>query len=611
MKGKKIYIAAAILFIGLVAIAWAATPAPPVNQNIGLGDILEVNVSTNTCKQCHTTAPSDLHHFMIAKKNTNLGCPDCHPNQGTFPNQVMYIERTCNNCHNGTAFWANPVVNLATIRPPGKPHHNQTKNSSSSGVPLAYLAINRQCNACHGSGFVANYDDGHYVPTYATGMVTPLADFKINSTVSGDGREWGGCAACHDAGVEAGMVIPNNHDTHHGETSGMLGRQCNYCHVSSGVRAEPIPDWSPDPSASPLRVWLNQSYPSYVSLGWDTSIRHIELRNSTILNMGDTVNGTGCEKCHSVATLHNIQADAANTIANEIPGYGHIANDSDCNGCHQGWSSATDNPYAGPNAMVLDSIAPSKLTANVATDVTITGSNFVQAGYTTAVLVDGVSTAPTSITDTAVVVTVNLAVGSHNLQVEKGGVTSVLTTVMALAPGTITSAKLTNGVITIDGTGLGAEQQAVVITKADGRLVASDSITSSTDTQIVAVSASAEVGDTVTVETPTGAATATIIAGTVTPAITVTSPNGGESWKRGTTHAITWTTAGITGENVKIDLLKGTTVTTIAQSAPNSGSYTWKIFNGQSVATNYKIRITSTSNPAVTDSSDGNFQISK
>ena len=54
--------------------------------------------------------------------------------------------------------------------------------------------------------------------------------------------------------------------------------------------------------------------------------------------------------------------------------------------------------------MSIDSVSPGVLTADVATDVTITGSNFVEDPYTTTVLVDGVSTTPSSITETQIVV---------------------------------------------------------------------------------------------------------------------------------------------------------------------------------------------------------------
>ena len=46
---------------------------------------------------------------------------------------------------------------------------------------------------------------------------------------------------------------------------------------------------------------------------------------------------------------------------------------------------------------------------------------------------------------------------------------------------------------------------------------------------------------------------------TSTPSITVTSPNGGESWKRGTSHTLTWSYTGTPGSYVKIMLVKGTT----------------------------------------------------
>ena len=59
--------------------------------------------------------------------------------------------------------------------------------------------------------------------------------------------------------------------------------------------------------------------------------------------------------------------------------------------------------------------------------------------------------------------------------------------------------------------------------------------------------------------------------------ITLTAPNGGESWDLGSTHDITWTTSH-PSENVSITLYKsGSSVQTISASAPGSGSYSWTI----------------------------------
>jgi hypothetical protein len=98
--------------------------------------------------------------------------------------------------------------------------------------------------------------------------------------------------------------------------------------------------------------------------------------------------------------------------------------------------------------------------------------------------------------------------------------------------------------------------------------------------------------------------------------IAVTSPNGSESWKTGSSHSITWMYTGNPGSKLKIDLLKGgnlnRTITTKASlGSAESGSYTWKISPSQVVGNDYTIRITSTTNSSATDTSNANFSINK
>jgi hypothetical protein len=61
-------------------------------------------------------------------------------------------------------------------------------------------------------------------------------------------------------------------------------------------------------------------------------------------------------------------------------------------------------------------------------------------------------------------------------------------------------------------------------------------------------------------------------------AITISSPNGGETLVLGTTHDITWTAAGLS-ENIHIVLQKdGTNIALIAKNIdPGLGSYTWTV----------------------------------
>ena len=94
--------------------------------------------------------------------------------------------------------------------------------------------------------------------------------------------------------------------------------------------------------------------------------------------------------------------------------------------------------------------------------------------------------------------------------------------------------------------------------------------------------------------------------------ITVSAPNGGESWDAGglTTRNITWSYLGDSTAFVKIELLKaGSVVSTISSSTSIANkTYSWQIPANLTPESDYKIRITSTGN-GVTDTSDGNFTI--
>jgi len=95
--------------------------------------------------------------------------------------------------------------------------------------------------------------------------------------------------------------------------------------------------------------------------------------------------------------------------------------------------------------------------------------------------------------------------------------------------------------------------------------------------------------------------------------ITVKSPNGGESWNRGTTHNITWDSNGVSG-NVIIKLKSGNVLLgSIAWNIPNTGSYSWRINDiaGNPIApgNNYKVLIRSFNDRSIKDVSDGSFTI--
>ena len=95
------------------------------------------------------------------------------------------------------------------------------------------------------------------------------------------------------------------------------------------------------------------------------------------------------------------------------------------------------------------------------------------------------------------------------------------------------------------------------------------------------------------------------------PSILVKTPNKGENWLRGTTKKIKWSSIGDPGANVKIELLKGGLVNeVIVPSTPNNGSFNWAISSTQTLGSDYKISIESTTNSSYKDVSNKNFIIS-
>ena len=93
----------------------------------------------------------------------------------------------------------------------------------------------------------------------------------------------------------------------------------------------------------------------------------------------------------------------------------------------------------------------------------------------------------------------------------------------------------------------------------------------------------------------------------VVPAITVTSPDGGEEWPVGSTQEITWTSGGPI-DNVKIDysVNNGENWAGIAASTANDGSYDWTIPDNPS--DNCLVRVSETDGSSA-DVSNGLFSI--
>ncbi len=92
--------------------------------------------------------------------------------------------------------------------------------------------------------------------------------------------------------------------------------------------------------------------------------------------------------------------------------------------------------------------------------------------------------------------------------------------------------------------------------------------------------------------------------------ITVKKPRRGQVWIQGTRAKVVWITSGDTGPTVNIDLLKsGVKVKTLKSGVPNDGKQRVKVPKSAAIGSDYKVRVTSTTNAAITDDSNKTFSI--
>jgi hypothetical protein len=432
MKKKVLYTAilAIIFALALAMGSLANVPPPPVNQFIGIPDGVFNNLTVADCEACHTnpsivkpgTIP-DRHHLLVG---TPVKCPSAAPND-ICPTPSNYECLTCHtlDCSTGTCVFLQFKHACLTC-------HTQVAGEASVHH-LTTKAQNEDCKACHGP--IDNPDDGHYIPTYSKTMITPKTgignggDDSANPT-GHTGQ--GGCVFCHNAGTDtstgANIQVYNNADTHHGTGLGATAGQtvtCGLCHEDG------------------------------------TGVLDIRI----------------CEKCHGVKSLHNIQKDSPNpanagsiVVGQENAYYGHIGNNSDCNGCHLNSSLSTGGLEIGAVIPEISDLSTYSVYKGVNTTITIIGSALTSTSQFSSDVVltdnDGfdITLTPSTITESSMEVNIPayIAEGNYDLRVVKncistdcvnGSYTSNSVNLSVIPQVVITSAQCSNGVVTITGSG--------------------------------------------------------------------------------------------------------------------------------------------------------------
>ncbi|GAB4264279.1 MAG: IPT/TIG domain-containing protein [Deferrisomatales bacterium] len=438
MRGRTVTALAVFLAFGLASVSWADVPPPPVNQKLFIPDSVFTNLTETGCEFCHSNPdivppPSTVnrHHLKVGQAvpegsiapfdpapDGTYQCLTCHRLECDPVTGICDFRefRDCTYCHKGAS-----------------PHHGK--------VPTA----GANCQRCHGS-VIENPPSSPadppaaWIPTYDPSLVTPWPSDKPNGgEANARGTQQGNCNYCHDSGVVTdpafvgpfGPVDPvvTNSTSHHSTGFGADNSKCFWCHDFT----RPEDEW--------IRV---------------------------------------CENCHSIPTLHNIQADSPNADnpgmivpGQEDLGWGHIGNNWDCEGCH-GFTAggASVAPASGPTIPSIGGVSQGMLPAGEEATLVINGDSFMSDNgfmmfspvvQLECTLRDGqqhmLTLDPASAQADAIEVVVPaLEPGVCKISVDKNGTLSNTVAVPVVPPVKVLSARLgSNNLITIAGKNFGAE----------------------------------------------------------------------------------------------------------------------------------------------------------
>lgn len=565
MKNKVTasFITTLVMLLSVAFSAWAQVPPPPVNQKLFIPDSSIAGFTEAGCRSCHNNplivpAPGnvDRHHLLVGQ---TPAVPSVRP----FPARDDAGTYACFSCHDATVNPATGEITLVqNFRNCINCHQGASPHHSGFTVQDQPNSVTANCQRCHGS-VVENPPVNRnivpaWIPTYAPSLVTPWTsgkDVANNATgvMGADGLPdvdtRGNCTYCHAPGSVTDPAflgpfgpVPNvlsNEGTHHSTGFGVQADKCFWCHGLPPVAG-----------AQKIRK---------------------------------------CQNCHSVATLHNIQADspAAGNLGSIVPGaenlgWGHVGNNWDCNGCH-GFTAtaAADQIVSGSILPSLSGLSKSSVTKGVATAITVRGESFLNTmvspfgkfDFTGQIQVtdsNGVAQTlvPTAVTASSIdfVMPADLAAGSYSVQILKATKLSNALTINVVPETRIISASCANNTLTVQGTGFGKTppavvelgafmngKQAKVTSWADDRVVA----TGTCGSNVALVSAFGTVTGTATVTAPP-VATATITKLSTT------------STRVGSTVTITGTNLGTTKGIVKV----GTTTAQVKSWKNTSISFT-------------------------------------
>jgi len=538
---KPVCFLLALLALWPAVSAIASVPPPPVNQQIGFPDVVMNDLTWEECLACHgdpENAPLPVKRgYLPDRHHLRVDTPIEEYSDSPFPEKSPDGTHTCLTCHR--VDWVEDpdrpaggyfvfAQDLGTAESRNCLNCHRQWNNVTSVHHFTQKAQEARCHLCHGN-VINDPNDDHYIPDTGIVNVTPRPGFG-SGEIGETGEKRGGCRYCHGGGIDdaTGIEVPvnprgnANNATHHGTGIGMGGTKsahdCLLCH-----------NWGLEPGP------LNGPY-----------------------------NIRGCERCHGISSLHNIQFDPVGdgiVPGEEAPFFGHVGNNLDCRGCHgpnptfphvpypgdpdydhlgdesdclgchrngdyaagiQAASAGAESTF-GPVVPYLSGISQKRVVADRSTVLTLTGSAFHAEGDPLEVPVrvmllppsgDPIEIVPTAVTPTLLEFNLpaHLAPGSYAVKAVKGKMGSNIVPLVVLPAVVLEEAHCRGERVTLTGKGflgyLDAESSGteVLVAERGERCT----VISWTDQRIEAICPSLDDGETVRVESLFGTASGTV-----------------------------------------------------------------------------------------------------
>ncbi len=421
--------------VGVLLLAdagWASVPAPPVNQILGMQDVVLADLTEADCRVCHDSGVPDRHHMLYGDSIPSISFV---PYPDTDGDGVTDDDYSCLSCHGDEFTVERNCVVCHTVS-----SHHRTATADSG-----------DCVACHGD-LVDNMGDGHYIPSYAPSLVTPTRSMGDAMPFNSRGKGAGACDYCHDDDGLVPAVIRTNMDLHHLANFDNFGAKCGWCH-DFGL-----------PFEEQIRVCENCHGPD--------ALHNIQADSPNANNPGTIV------------------------VGGEDMGWGHVgrdagAGDSDCWGCH-GFAMASA-PGTGPIIPTVYGADSSVIDAGIAAGVTLSGSSFTNVTGVTEFVSDAELTAEdgssviltpdfVDLGELVVTIPADTAPGNYNLRALKADAASnpaVISVVPKVSIGSVSGDRR----VTIVGSGFGG-YAAGSGTSVTGTITAGDGSTTSVEAEI-------------------------------------------------------------------------------------------------------------------------------